>query len=452
MKIRHAHVIAAFALCCANPALAQSTARSALIQQFVNQGAQIRDAANGTILTPASSLSRPEDLGLRAHTNIKIFVPAVLPSGPVTPKNTPPYSGYYFETPASLACGYDLVTPASGCNTDTFTTNDTGGSKAIGIVDAYNDPTVRADLTAYSTKFGLPAITTSNFIIWYCGTTVASCNQTTAPANNSGWSGEIALDVEMAHALAPSATIYLVEAASNSLANLMVAEDKASALVAAAGGGEVSNSWATSEFSTETSYDTNFTTSTVVYFAASGDAPGTVYPCVSTYVVCVGGISFSRNSSGSLIGLATWDEAGGGSSTYISRPSYQPSSVGSQRGVPDISADANPETGVWVYCSATACGSGPWWIFGGTSVATPSVAAIINKAGSFKANTAAELTLVYTDLASSSAYAADWYDVKQGYCGPGVGNSDASEYVSIWAATGYDFCSGVGAPYTTGGK
>jgi len=450
MTLKHAYALVAFALCCANPAWAQDTARSALIQHFANEGARIRDAANGTVITPASSLSHPEDVGLRAHTHTKIFVPAALPSGRVGPNNSPPYSGYFFETPASLACVYNLVTPTNGCNPNTVITNATGGSRAVAIVDAYNNPTVRTDLAAYSAQFGLPAITTSNFIVWYCSAR-SGCQQTVPPSNNSGWALEISLDVEMVHALAPSATIYLVEAASNSNADLLAAVSKASALVG--GGGEVSMSWGESEFSTESSYDTAFATNNVVYFASSGDSPGTIWPAVSSKVVCVGGTSVSRNSTGAFIGHSTWDEAGGGPSTYISLPPYQPSGIGSQRGCPDLSADANPATGVWVYCSASSCGgSGSWWIVGGTSVASPTWAAIVNNAGSFRANTAAELTMIYDGLAEPSAYAARWYDVTQGYCGPGVGNSGASTYVSIWAAPGYDFCTGVGAPNTTKGK
>lgn len=448
MTYKHALVAAAFALCCASPGWAQDATRGALIQQLINEGAQVRDTSSGTIVTPPSSLSRPEDAGVRAHTNVKFLVPAMLPgTAPAAPPNAPPFPGFYYETPSSLACGYNLVTPASGCNPNTFQTNAAGGGRAIAIVDAFNDPTVRSDLAAYSAQFGLPPITASNFQIWYCGSTAASCNQTTPPANNSGWSVEIALDVEMAHALAPSATIYLVEAASSLNLDLYAAVQKASQLVAAAGGGEVSMSWGGNETSNETSHDSNFQTPGVVYFAASGDSPGTIYPAVSSYVVCVGGTSFSRDASGTLIGQATWDDGGGGPSQYIARPSYQPASIGSQRGCPDIGADANPETGVWVYCTASTCGrgavSGNWYVVGGTSVASPSAAAIVNNAGSFMASTTAELTRVYEELARPLIHDAHWYDVTQGYCGP---------YAGYWAARGYDFCTGVGAPKTKAGK
>ncbi len=459
MALKYPYFAAAIALCCASPGWAQDAARSAIIQQLISRGAQLRDIPSGTIITPASSLLRAEDLGVRAHTNFKIFIPATLPSGPAVPagNNAPPFSGYYFETPSSLACGYNLVTPANGCNPNTFHTNASGGSRAIAIVDAYNNPTVRSDLAAYSAQFGLPAVTSSNFVIWYCVNTEASCNQTTPPANNSDWATEITLDVQMAHALAPSATIYLVEAKSSSNRDLYAAVDKASALVAAAGGGEVSMSWGGAETSNETSSDYHFRRHSVVFFAAAGDLPGTSYPAISSYVTCVGGTSFARNAAGSLIGQAAWSNTGGGPSLYISRPSYQPASIGSERACPDVSANAGNETSVWIYCTASTCGPGVaignWYLSSGTSEAAPSMAAIVNNAGSFKANTGNELSLIYRDLANPGAYARAWYDVTQGTCGPGVGlDSAASVYLSLWTGTGYDFCSGVGAPNTTAGK
>jgi subtilase family serine protease len=442
-------------------AAAQQSARSALTQQFISQGAQIREIPNGTIITPASSIIRPEDAGAKAHTNVKIFVPAALPAGPAAnPQNAPPFSGLFFETPSSLACIYGLVAPAFGCNPNLFHTNATGGSKAIGIVDAYNAPNIVADLNAYSAQFGLPKVTRNvNFFIIYCGHTLASCSLTAnPPPNDPGWAAEETLDVEMAHAMAPAAKIFLVEAASNSNADLLVAEDKASALVAAAGGGQVSNSWGEDEFASEAVLDAHFSKTGVVYFASSGDSPGTSWPAVSSKIVCVGGTSTSRNSVttpltpsavGTFIGESTWDSAGGGPSTFIPRPAYQPAFVGAKRACPDISADANPETGVWVYCSVSSCGpGGPWWIYGGTSVASPLTAGIVNNAGGFKPTTTAELSLVYAGLGIASR----WYDVKQGYCGRGIGSFADSTSVSIWAATGYDFCSGVGSPRTRAGK
>src|SRR4029077_5353326 len=168
----------------------------------------------------------------------------------------PPFSGYAFETPASIACLYHLVTPATGCNPNTFKTNPSGGSKAIAIVDAYDYPTAMTDLNKFSAQFGLPAVTASTFKVIFAGG-AGNCSGSD-PGNDPGWEGEQALDIDWAHAMAPKAKIFLVEAASAFNSDLMIAEDCASKLVAAAGGGEISNSWGGTEFSTETTLDSHF--------------------------------------------------------------------------------------------------------------------------------------------------------------------------------------------------
>src|SRR6266705_1651815 len=103
--------------------------------------------------------------------------------------------------------------------------------------------------------------------------------------------------------------------ASNSLTNLLAAETKAATLVAAAGGGEVSNSWGGGEFSGETSLDSHFIQSGVVVFASTGDFPGTAWPSVAPNVVAAGGTTISRNPSTlAFITERPWAETGGGRS------------------------------------------------------------------------------------------------------------------------------------------
>jgi subtilase family serine protease len=354
-----------------------------------------------------------------------------------------PIAGYNAETPASLACLYQLVTVTSGCNPETLTKVATGGSKAIAIVDAYDYPTALADLTAYSSQFGLPAPTSATF-------TVAYESASTPPpdpdcANYGGWdcwATESALDIEMAHAAAPSAHIYLVEANSSSFNDLFAAVTAAIALVKAAGGGEVSMSWGGEEFSTESQSDSTFAGTNIVFFASSGDSEGTIYPSVSPNVVAVGGTTVARNPSTlNFESEVTWEDTGGGYSIYESRPSFQSSissTVGAHRGVPDVAAVGNPRTGVWVYNSY----SGQlfaWNIIGGTSVASPLWAGIANHAGHFSASTSAEETLIY----ASGKTAADFRDVTVGTCG---------YYEGYLSASGWDPCSGFGAPLGATGK
>src|SRR2546422_10236220 len=171
--------------------------------------------------------------------------------------STSPVPGFVAETPASLGCVYFLVsTRVSGCNPLTATVNPAGGSKVIAIVDAFDDPNAATDLAKFSAQFGLPA---ANFSKVFASGTKPPQDPT------GGWELEESLDIEWAHAMAPSARIILVEAASNSLTNLLAAETKAATLVAAAGGGEVSNSWGGGEFSGETSLDSHFIQSGVVF-------------------------------------------------------------------------------------------------------------------------------------------------------------------------------------------
>jgi len=387
--------------------------------------AQVR-RASGKVLVPDSSIEKPLDVGRRAHTNIRVFLPDQLLLSPQT--SGPPYAGYAYETPASLACVYGLVTAVTGCNPNTVTKVPSGGAKMIAIVDAYDAPNAASDLATFSTQFGLPS---ASFQVVYASGT--------RPAYSMGWEFEESLDVQWAHAMAPSAKIVLVEAASNSFADLLTAEDVASSLVNAAGGGEVSNSWGGGEFQGENSYDSHFVKAGVVFLASAGDNPGTSWPGTSPNVVAAGGTTVRRNpSTGAYIGEVPWDSAGGGISALEARPSYQSklsSTVGSYRGVPDLSFDSNPVTGVWVYDTNL----GGWNIVGGTSVASPSLAGIINLAGSFYTSSNAELTAIYGKL----GVAADFNDIASGYCGPYAGYS---------AATGWDLCTGVGTNKGTVGK
>ena len=336
----------------------------------------------GEVMIPQSSTEVPKDIGVKAHTNFRYFVPKAGKASEqflhqVTPDQSggPPFAGYFYETPASLACIYELVSPQSGCNPNTVMANPAGGSRAIAIVDAYDYPTAMSDLGAFSNQFALPAPTNANFQVVY-----ANGQQPRVDAN---WNMEEALDIEWAHPMAPNAKIYLVEAASNSYSDLMTAVSVANQLVAAAGGGEVSMSCGGTEFSSETlsNYDGLLTWPGVVYFAASGDNPGVEWPSTSPNVVSVGGTSISRNPSTGLFQQeVTWQSGGGGPSVYETRPSYQfaiSTTVGTQRGTPDIAADANPSSGVWVYDSPY------WYIFGGTSVATPVWAGIVNSVRHF---------------------------------------------------------------------
>ena len=182
---------------------------------------------------------------------------------------------------------------------------------------------------------------------------------------------------------------------------------------------------------------------------AAGDAPGVEYPCTSPNVICVGGTSTARSiATGNLLYQVAWMDASGGSSAYEYRPYYQyplRSLVGSRRGVPDISFDANPTTGVWIYDSyPEEYWPGEyyplgWDVFGGTSVGSPALAGIVNAAGNFRHSSTDELGTIYANRSN----AADYTDITMGFCGP---------YVTYSTLTGWDFCTGVGTPFGYSGK
>jgi kumamolisin len=405
----------------------------------------------GRIIIPQSSVPATQNgttlKTMRFHTNLQVWLPEGWKPAEVSPPRPdiePPFPGYAFETPASLACVYSLVTPTTGCNPNVVSKNPTGGTKAIALVEAYDDLWAGPDLAYFSAQMGLPFTPSQLQVVYASGVEPLS-------DPTGSWELETSLDMEYAHAMAPNATIYSVEAASDYASDLLAAIQVASNLIrcgststcpsGSKGTGEVSMSWGGLEFASETSYDSYFTTPGVVYFAAAGDGPGTIWPCVSSNVVCAGGTELRRNpSTGNFIEERTWQLSGGGASFYEAAPSYQKSLGYKARVVPDVSLNSNPYTGVWVWDSNffEELGGG-WFLVGGTSAATPTWAGIVNAAGSFAASSNAELTTIYKNL----GVAADYNDIKLGDCGP---------YMGYVATTGWDPCTGVGSDVGLKGK
>lgn len=337
---------------------------------------------------------------------------------------------------------YQLTAGPRTCNPSTATAVSHGGSKAIAIVDAYDYPSAASDLAAFSTEFGLPA---ANLRVIYAAPGSSSQTATPPPQDSSGgWEFEEAVDIEMAHALAPHAKIFLVEANSNGSGDLLPAVTLASNLVAASGGGEVNMSWGFGDFAGENGWDGFFTTTNVVYFSSSGDAAGISYPCTSPNVVCVGGTTISRNATtGNFEAESAWPDTGGGPSPNEPIPSYQSGIagiVGTQRGTPDVALVADGRTPVWFYDTFPINGqAGNWWLGSGTSVSSPGMAALVNTAGNFYASSNAELTEIYSQIGVSS----EFRDIASGNCG---------NYAGFLAARGWDFCTGVGASVGKAGK
>jgi kumamolisin len=421
----------------------------------VGGGAVQSAAASGQIVTPPSGVVKPEDIGRRAHTNVELF----LPPGGLAPTAgaRAPVVDWLVETPASLACAYRLATVASGCNPYLVTANPKGGSNAIAVVDAYDYSSAASDLAVFDSVFGLAAAKFT--VIYGTGSPSAGCKNGAKPtsASRTGWDIEAALDIEWAHAMAPSAKLYLVEANSSNSGDLLNAVGVATACIEANTKGQVSNSWGSAEFSGENASDSTFTGKNVVYFFAAGDSAGVSYPAASPNVVGVGGTTLSRNQiTGSYQSQATWsisypyggstvtgqtaNGTGGGPSAYEKRPTYQSGVakiVGAARGTPDLAAVADPDTGVWVYNSTYTPGEGIFMVVGGTSVATPVTAGIFNELGLFYPSSPAALAAIYSKTFSTKYVTA----VNSGLCGP-IGSEI---YQASSGATGY--AGGFGPSY-----
>jgi subtilase family serine protease len=313
-------------------------------------------------------------------------------------------------TPAMLHTAYNLPTT-------------TPGAPTIAIVDAYNDPTAEADLATYSSSFGLPACTTANGCFRKVNQNGAS---SPLPPNDSGWSMEIALDIEVAHAVCQNCHILLVEAASASLTSLGAAVNRAVAM----GATVVSNSYGGSEVgSAQPWYNHPY----VAITASSGDSGfGVSYPAADPHVVAVGGTRLMLDALGRRASETAWQGAGSGCSAYLPAQSFQMSvpnwgstACGTHRGVADVSAVAAPDTGAAIF------EAGSWYQVGGTSLSSPLIAATFALAGPI--TTAYPAQLLYQ-------HSSSLFDVTSGSNGSCIGS------VMCHAGLGYDGPTGLGTP------
>ena len=327
-------------------------------------------------------------------------------------------------TPAQLrhAYGVDLL-------------SQDGTGQTIAIVDAHSSPSIASDLAAFDSRFNLP---TANF-------TVVTPSTQAAPTYDSGWATEISLDVEWAHAIAPGAKIVLVETGVDQRTNASADSDVSLmggvSYAVSLGANQVSMSWGGGEFSGESSYDSTFNHPGVTFFASSGDTGGDVlWPAISPYVTSVGGTKVSLDAAGNKISETTWSSGGGGVSTMVTRPSYQVGfSSASNRAVPDVAYNADPNSGIYVL------DNNQYLQVGGTSAGAPQwagLAALANQgllaAGKSSLGTgqAYGTNTVLYNLAGGTSYTnpnGDFLDITTG------SNTHP-------ATTGYDEATGLGSP------
>jgi hypothetical protein len=348
--------------------------------------------------------------------------------GGIHPFTTP--SGY---GPADLQSAYGL--PAG----------DPDPARPVAIVDAYGAPNLASDLATYRAQYGLPACTTGSG----CLKIVNQSGQASPlPPGDVSWAQETSLDVDMVSAACPKCSILVVQANSGYDSDIYAAVSTAINLNAKF----VSLSWGKSESSSETSLDSYLNHTDVAITAATGDQGfGVVYPAASPYAIAVGGTTLTRASNARGWTEAAWPGAGSGCSAYEAKPAFQNDSGCARRTVADVSAIADPATGVAVY---DTYGNYGWEVVGGTSVSAPIIASVYALAGLPIGNAHAN-SYPYSnpgflwDVTSGSNGSCGSYlcNGVTGYDGPtGLGTPHGNS--SFWAPdsdggkTGYTACSG----------
>jgi subtilase family serine protease len=333
----------------------------------------------------------------------------------LTPGAAPTGVGY---GPSSLQSAYDLPSSTAG------------SGETVAVVDAMDDPNAASDLATYRSDWGLPA----------CGTGCFSkVNQNgaasplPAASGTSGWATEESLDIDMVSAICPLCHIILVEANAASTADLGTGVNSAVSL----GADFVSNSYGGSESSSDPTYDTDYYKHPGVAVTASAgdDGYGVEYPAASQYVTAVGGTSLSTASNSRGWTETVWGSSSGGEGTGSgcsaddAKPTWQTDTGCTRRTNNDVSAVANPNTGVAVYDTYDQDG---WLEVGGTSASSPIIASTFALAGTPAAGT----------YPSSYIYqhTSNLFDVTSG------ANGTCSPAYLCTAEVGYDGPTGWGTP------
>ena len=392
----------------------------------------------------------------------------------------PEIAGQEAETPQSMGCVYIGIPYSAGC-VPNYNPGSGGPSSAgygaIAVVDAYASPTAASDLARFDSYWGLAA--PPSFTVLQA-TGNGSCSTVPPPPFGlESWQLETALDTQWAHVFAPNAAIILVETCTQSLADLIYGNEVAFSYIAAhfkTTGGQVSNSWqypepgAPQQYSDDLLFtDHNYTAGqgwqpNIQAFASSGDSgfegfSQAGYPSANPWVVSAGGTSVERNAVNEIFtGENCWSGSGGGRSaveTYSTTwtgghtgpwADFQYQIFGqAPRSTPDFSFNADPASGVLLYCSEPAyCGTPGFYKVGGTSVSSPALASLVNRAGNRLGTvhlnavtgnngyfSAEENTLAYATLPAALQH-REFYDVT-------VGSNGQS------AVAGWDYCTGLGA-------
>ena len=381
--------------------------------------------AGSSVATPATRntarmCSRPTTWGLKACGALRLMsLPPdmAVASGAAAPLVAPRGFG-----PADLQDAYKLTALSASA----------GGGRTVAIVDAYDAPTAEADLAVYRATFGLSPCTTANGCFKKVN---QQGNSGPLPVPNSGWASEINLDLAMVSAICPNCNILLVEADSNFYSDLGAAVNLAASWPGVVA---ISNSYGGSESSSDPAFcGQYFKHPGIAITASSGDGGyGVESPASCPNVTAVGGTSLSRSAAVPrgwtevVWGSASLPAgAGSGCSAFEPKPAFQTDPGCSRRTVADVSAVADPRTGVAVY------DQGSWAVYGGTSVSSPIIAAVFALAtpagsGDFP------VSYPYTNPGAL-------FDVTSG------ANGSCGQSYLCTAKVGYDGPTGLGTPNGT---
>ena len=320
---------------------------------------------------------------------------------------------------APLASGPSGYGPADLQSAYALPSSTAGSGQTVAIVDAFDDPIAESDLSQYRSFYGLPPCTSANGCFRKVNQTGGTLPM---PPPEPDWSIEISLDLDMVSAVCPNCHILLVESNINLDSDLYTAEDTAARL----GANAISNSWGGDEYSGQTSDDSHFNHPGVAITASSGDSGyGVSYPAGSRYLTAVGGTSLTRGGGTRGWTESAWSGAGSGCSAYEAKPSWQTDSGCSRRTVADVSAVADPNTGVAVLFA------GLWWTVGGTSASSPIIASVYALAGNASSVNAGSFPYSHT---------GGLFDVTTG------SNGSCSPSYLCHGAAGYDGPTGLGTP------
>ena len=338
-----------------------------------------------------------------------------------------------------------------------------GSGHTIVIIDAHQDPTIESDLAKFDAVFGLPA---PSFEI------VAPFGSLPFEQENEadvGWSLEIALDVEWAHATAPGAKIVLALSPTEDQHDTLEIERY---VVAHELGDVISMSYVEGEECETPAFLAEehqvFVTAVehgMTPVAGAGDVGASAFNCelnepvghreVSVpasdpNVTSVGGTELSANrTSGHYLGETVWNEplekgaGGGGFSSVYATPKYQRSvpGIASQRGVPDVTYDAGNHGGMAVVWGSSGEPQEEWDV-SGTSAGTPQWAGLVADADAVAHRRLGNVNPALYSIGQGPRAAEAFHDITSG-------NNSFEEVTGYEAGPGWDAASGWGSPYAT---